>query len=305
MSGQCDPIVQTPLEVAIGSILIVGIVGSYAAQWAKILKARSARGLSEIMLFLGAFTSMTTVVNAVILQYDRMRCCSQWTVSQCADSLISFIQLAAQWGSYQMSFSLFMCFNPHRKPLNVKRYKLSWILYGLYYFAILLFGMVTGMLLQFLHPDSEPTVAFGQATGILTTVTTFVQWLPQLIETGRRRSVGALSIPMLCIQMPGSMVFFLYMAFAQHADVTTWLPTAAAALQQLILLTMCIIFCARERVRKRRLARAGQAVPVDGVEAGDAVDNEKENEHVPLIAPSDLSINRDGHLTPDMSSSHL
>jgi uncharacterized protein with PQ loop repeat len=48
-------------------------------------------------------------------------------------------------------------------------------------------------------------VSFGAALGGVSSITSILMWLPQIVYTIRNRDGGSLSLVMLCIQMPGNL----------------------------------------------------------------------------------------------------
>jgi uncharacterized protein with PQ loop repeat len=58
--------------------------------------------------------------------------------------------------------------------------------------------------------------------GVLSTVLAAFQYLPQIFHTARRKLVGSLSIPMMCIQTPGSFVFVFSLVMREGVNWTTW-----------------------------------------------------------------------------------
>ena len=64
---------------------------------------------------------------------------------------------------------------------------------------------VLSILLLYTHPSTVPLLA--NVFGIFAAVLACIQYLPQLYTTFRLRAVESLSIPMMCIQTPGSFVW--------------------------------------------------------------------------------------------------
>ncbi|EPQ32214.1 uncharacterized protein PFL1_00411 [Pseudozyma flocculosa PF-1] len=74
------------------------------------------------------------------------------------------------------------------------------------------------------------------------------QYLPQIIYTARTQLVGSLSIPMMCLQVPGSAIFVYSLALQPG---TGWSSLAAFILTgffQLVLLVLCVAW----RIRQHR-----------------------------------------------------
>jgi uncharacterized protein with PQ loop repeat len=89
---------------------------------------------------------------------------------------------------------------------------------------------------------------YGKVIGIISAIVVVVQWSPQLYTTWKEGEAGSLSIPMLLIQLPGSLSTVYFQAFLDRGDVTTWGPYMVTAIQQSILIVMCLVFwCKRKR----------------------------------------------------------
>ena len=69
-----------------------------------------------------------------------------------------------------------------------------------------------------------------------------LQYIPQLVQTYRSRLVGALSIPMMCIQTPGGVLMVLSIVLRPGTNWTSWITFAVAAILQGLLLAMCLIW---------------------------------------------------------------
>jgi uncharacterized protein with PQ loop repeat len=85
--------------------------------------------------------------------------------------------------------------------------------------------------------------------GLLSTTLAVVQYAPQLWTTFRAKTVGALSIPMMCIQTPGAILMVTSIAIHPGTNWTSWITYAAAGIMQGSLLVMCICW----KIRQKRL----------------------------------------------------
>lgn len=85
--------------------------------------------------------------------------------------------------------------------------------------------------------------AWANGLGIMSAVLASIQYFPQIWTTFRLRKVGSLSIPMMCIQTPGSLVWAA--SLAQRLGVegwSAWGTYVVTALLQGSLLVMGISF---------------------------------------------------------------
>jgi hypothetical protein len=71
-----------------------------------------------------------------------------------------------------------------------------------------------------------------------------------MITTCKIKSSGSLSLLLLAIQCPGGLINSIFMIFGQGDNWTTWLSILAAAIQQGILLVICLVFSAKKKQRR-------------------------------------------------------
>jgi len=143
--------------------------------------------------------------------------------------------------------------NKKKTPLESKRkFYLSLIYFGL---TLLIFifppsGISAAFLVCFGY-SSNTTTVWAKTLGIIAALVTILQWSPQIYTTWIRKSSGTLSILMLFIQFPGSLLVLYFQAFSFHSDITTWLTNFLGAIQQGSLLVICLIFLYRDRRNKK------------------------------------------------------
>lgn len=70
---------------------------------------------------------------------------------------------------------------------------------------------VTLFLLTY-HSSPQQIQAWATVLGVTSAALAIIQYLPQLIKTYRMKLVGAISIPMMCIQSPGSVLMVVSIA---------------------------------------------------------------------------------------------
>jgi len=74
-----------------------------------------------------------------------------------------------------------------------------------------------------------------------------IQDAPEIYTTWKLKLVGALSIPMMCIQTPGAILMVTNLAIRPGTNWTSWAPYAAAGIMQGFLLVLCFVWKARQR----------------------------------------------------------
>jgi hypothetical protein len=109
-------------------------------------------------------------------------------------------------------------------------------------------------------------VMVGKFFGTFATFMCIVQYVPQMITTCRLKSSGSLSLLLLALQSPGGFINAAFMWIGQGDDWTTWISILAAAVQQAILLGICLYFKHKKKVK----AEVSDASIADGL-----LDNQK------------------------------
>jgi uncharacterized protein with PQ loop repeat len=160
-----------------------------------------------------------------------------------------------------------------RKPLRKRKVKtrsqewslamsLAWIVLIHFVFVLL----VTLLLVSSLPSSAFPPPPKGNVTSLAPSSRLLVdrwaaflgwsamilaafQYLPQIVYTARMKLVGSLSIPMMCLQVPGSIVFVYSLALKPGINFTSLAAYICTGVLQAVLLGMCIAW----RLRQKRL----------------------------------------------------
>ena len=139
--------------------------------------------------------------------------------------------------------------------------------------------VIVSAVFQLFYPDALAT--WATALGICAAILACVQYIPQLYTTWRLQHVMSLSIPMMCIQTPGSFVFATSLAIRMGgAGWSAWGVYVVTGLLQGCLLVMAIRFELRDRRKRQQLAE-GEAEPDDEGLGGD--DGFGADERTPLL----------------------
>ncbi|KAL8905731.1 MAG: hypothetical protein Q9207_002445 [Kuettlingeria erythrocarpa] len=142
--------------------------------------------------------------------------------------------------------------------------------------------VIIHLVVVYRSPQSLRTCA--QFFGIAGTLLAAIQFLPQIYTTWKLQAVGSLSIPMMCIQTPGSFVWVGSLAGRLGlAGWSTWGIYLMTGLLQGGLLIMAICFEIRDRRDQRKstilkgAAIDGQEEDNDGAARGVTIQNNDEN----------------------------
>lgn len=142
------------------------------------------------------------------------------------------------------------------------------------------------------QPSALP--AWANFLGILAAILASTQYFPQIYTTFRLRCVGSLSIPMMCIQTPGSLVWAASLAAREGAKGwSIWGVLVVTACLQGTLLAMAIYF---EYFGPNSKQKAVHRADEDGVPNGAA----SERPETPAWGP--VNVERPSEETPLLQS---
>ncbi|CAG8495654.1 9339_t:CDS:2 [Ambispora leptoticha] len=242
------------IDVAIGVFIACGLLVSYLPQHFRIIRIKSSEGLSPWFLLLGTLSGTSSLYNMIILQYQMIECCAIVSAGQCFKNTLGVFQIGLQWLMFTIIFILFLAYFPeHRKltqyiphlhygnPPSTR--SLEWrISLGIAVTVTAHFLLVSAIsiyLLSFYNGSSQAEY-WADFLGVASMLLASVQYLPQIWRTWRRKTVGALSIPMMLMQTPGSFLFVYSLAVRPGTNWTSWIVFLVTGCLQGILLVMCI-----------------------------------------------------------------
>jgi hypothetical protein len=207
----------------------------------------------------------------VTLQWGVIKCCRVVSTGSCLEGLGGVIQVGFQWILFSFTFVLHILYFPHHlkyvevlheasisdpHPTRRKETTSDWrlaVTLGWVVAAHFLFSLfVTLSVVSDFPLDTTPNrTVYLWATflGVTSAALSAIQYIPQILLTYRLKLVGALSIPMMCIQTPGAAFMVLSIAIRPGTNWTSWATFATAGLLQGTLLIMCLCW----RVRQQRL----------------------------------------------------
>jgi hypothetical protein len=93
---------------------------------------------------------------------------------------------------------------------------------------------------------SPATVFLASILGSISLLLNILQFLPQIRATYRRKHAGALSVPAMCMQAPGSLVFSYTLSRSPGTNASTWASYAVGGILQGTLLALCLYYRRRE-----------------------------------------------------------
>ncbi|KAF8513720.1 hypothetical protein BU17DRAFT_77149 [Hysterangium stoloniferum] len=270
MLGKCEPH-HDAFTAVLTTGLCLGLVLSYLPQHYRIISKNSSEGFSPWYLLLGSTSSASGMLNVIMLQWDVVKCCSSVIdqgVGYCLESLGGIIQVTLQWALFSIILVLFLIyFPPHLKYVDLPQQSsdpnepllpprrsnvtsedwrlgvtLAWVVAIHMQVEI---AFVSFFLLTYHSPQAQ-IQAWATFLGVTSAGLAVIQYLPQLVKTYRIKLVGAISIPMMCIQTPGAILMVLNIILRPGTNWTSWITYATAGVMQGSLLVMCLIWKARQ-----------------------------------------------------------
>ncbi|KAF7334467.1 hypothetical protein MVEN_02276200 [Mycena venus] len=250
--------------------LCIGLVISYLPQHFRIIRQNTSEGLSPWFLLLGSTSSAAGFLNLVTVQHTQIRCCRVVTLAQCVESTAGIVQVGLQWGMFSFIFVLYMLYFPAHLKFETTELPSS---------PPSSPSSSSSPRLPPVHlpapptpypdpsfPDPDPDTSplpvalarWALYLGVSSALLAAIQYLPQISYTYRARLVGALSVPMMCVQSPGAVAMVLSIALRPGTNWTSWITYAVAGMMQFTLLSICIAW----KVRQHRLHIDDFGVPI-------------------------------------------
>lgn len=238
MSDYCDIYRDPDSTNFITSLFIAaGIVASYIPQYYTIINTRVSIGLSATYLFLFSLASASSVTNLILLSFISLPCCSVLSPFECVNSQVSLIQVGLQSICTLAIPLLCVIYTDTPENTEYKSITKAWRVVVWY-----LTGTLVLLFIAKLYFSHEHIILLANALGIMSTIITFIQYIPQIMETYRFKASGALSVMMMCIQTPGGFVWTTTLMLKPGSQWSSWLPYLSAATLQGVVLLMCIYY---------------------------------------------------------------
>jgi len=108
---------------------------------------------------------------------------------------------------------------------------------------VLLLNLALTLALTLSH---TPTTPFANTLGIVSSVLATIQFIPQIYTTYHLKHVGALSIPMMLIQCPGSFLFAFSLYMQDGVNLSSYLSYLCSGSLQFVLLVLAIYYSLAE-----------------------------------------------------------
>ncbi|KAJ3277391.1 hypothetical protein HK104_003340, partial [Borealophlyctis nickersoniae] len=178
-----------------------------------------------------------------------------WSSFTCFANTLGLTQVTVQFACFTTIVLLFYAFYPSSLARTssgtpTPEYtRDTWVAYSLLFYFIVSTTLVVSLL--FLGHDgsfeSDAINIIAGAFGSVAMGAAIVQFLPQIFHTWTAKRVGALSIPMMLMQCPGSFVFVYSLASQPGTNWTSWFSFLITGTLQFVLLVLCIIYTIQEK----------------------------------------------------------
>jgi uncharacterized protein with PQ loop repeat len=239
---------QDLIWVIVGCGIVVGTWASILPQYHLIIQNRSNFGIDSIAFFAMVFGQFILVANVVCLRTTDFMGWIQYPFLHVVSRSLTFINLASNWLSYLPCTFLGLIFfdRVSRDRRSEQKIKKEWLITRL----VTILGPLISALAMVIYMgmgalrgfESGHVVLLGKVYGAIAAILWSAQYLPQMWTTCKLRDPGNLSMCVLAIQAPGSMINAVFMAIGQSDDWTTWLSSFLLSIEQFVLLGMCIFF---------------------------------------------------------------
>ncbi|KAJ5155457.1 hypothetical protein N7492_008260 [Penicillium capsulatum] len=254
LSPHCRELASPGIFQPVLSVLIIiGILASYLPQHVRIISRRSSFGISPYFVLLGVTSGTSAFTNILVFpktSHD-VGCCHEISGAACFASLLGVFQMGMQWLCFFSILLLFVIYFPRAtsptdpvvpvsSTANTPTYRTA-----LSVTAICILHAVVTLIISVAfavrNPAALPT--WANFLGILAAILASIQYFPQIYTTLRLRCIGSLSIPMMCIQTPGSLVWAASLAAREGIKGwSIWGVLVVTACLQGTLLVMAIYF---------------------------------------------------------------
>ncbi|TGO53610.1 hypothetical protein BCON_0120g00070 [Botryotinia convoluta] len=214
LSGRCQKLQDVSyINLAVSIFILIGILVSYLPQHYRIISRKTSEGISPFFILLGTTSGTCAFANIIVLPASRadVACCKTVSTFECAAGLLGIAQVGVQWFCFSVILVLFMVFFP-RTPtlptLDDNKQQHTWRTAVTVALVCLFHGFVTIVVsasLALAHPNVLGV--WANTLGIIATILAGIQYIPQIWLTYNLGHIGSLSIPMMCIQTPGSFVW--------------------------------------------------------------------------------------------------
>ncbi|KAG0640981.1 hypothetical protein HOY80DRAFT_883934 [Tuber brumale] len=269
------------LNLFFSLFILAGILISYLPQHHRIISRGTSEGISPVFLLLGVTSGTCAFANILILSRGVLACCGKGIGGfNCFAASLGVVQVGTQWSCFGVILLLFLIYPPRDviPAPTTSRFAIPKTQTALTVAILCVVHLVIVAVLTFYfsllsppasypaHSDtsvSPQLTAWANFLGIQSTVLASLQYLPQLYTTWTLKHVGSLSIPMMCIQTPGSFIWAISLASREGTKWSSWITFVVTGVLQGVLLVMCIIWELKDRRERKGMAGSGNSASAE------------------------------------------
>ncbi|CAK7264027.1 hypothetical protein SEPCBS119000_000790 [Sporothrix epigloea] len=251
--SRCDDL-RAPgvMNIIVSMIILVGMLVSYLPQHWRIIARGTSEGISPYFVLLGVTSATSGFANILTLPQSRqdVACCQELDTFHCMAGLLGIAQLGAQWTCFALILVLFLVFfryDDANVPIpeeEIRQDQPRWQTAVLVAGVCLIHGLVVIVVTAILAAVVPQALSgWANALGLMAALLAAIQYVPQIYTTYHLKHIGSLSIPMMCMQTPGGVLFagslFVRLGWAGWSSWGIFLLSAA---MQGMLLAMAIYY---------------------------------------------------------------
>ncbi|RPA91799.1 hypothetical protein L873DRAFT_1751499 [Choiromyces venosus 120613-1] len=262
--------------------ILIGILISYLPQHHRIISRGTSEGISPVFLLLGVTSGTCAFANILILSRGVLACCGKGIGGfNCFAASLGVAQVGIQWCCFAVILLLYLIYFPRdtiaapttsRFAIPKTQSALSVAMISLVHLVIVAaltfyFSLLSPPVSYPSHSGTSVTpqlIAWANFLGVQSTILASLQYFPQLYTTWTLKHVGSLSIPMMCIQTPGSFIWAVSLASREGTKWSSWIPFVVTGVLQGVLLVMCIMWELKERKDRKAITESGNGAAVEG-----------------------------------------
>lgn len=256
----CFPRVEVVWQI-VGTVFFLVTFCSFIPQTAELVKSRSSFGIESLAILCQSLGHFLQLVNLLCFKAWDFVGFFQYPTWEAFPRILTFFNLFFQWVMFLPT--IYQAFMYHDREVRETRgkddIKLDWwktaggailltIVDVILVLAFFVFSMIYGW-------ERSEAMNYAEVCGTVATVLEFGFFIPQVWTTCKLRDGGSLSLLMLEIQGPADMLNAVYMWLGSKDHWTTWICIMVNGLEEVILLSTCLLFkCLKAREAKLEAA---------------------------------------------------
>lgn len=228
---------NSALSCFIGFVLIIGTLISYGAQFHKIIINQSITGINIYTIAMGCLSSCCTMYASILLNLSTLKSFEiGLDVSQLIIVCICYYAYIVIYMYYirHENSRAGTFYNQFYQVEDLDRdYRHVFILFCISWIILIILGTAS-----IIAPSSHGLI---NTMYIIATITSVIQWVPQLIETYMSTDISSLSLITLGLNTGGCLLTIIYQCVINGESFLLVLPYLVGALLQLIILVILLI----------------------------------------------------------------